>query len=186
VVERVAWSRSVGGLLVKEALLYAAHGDTEFADPGLPRVQPVGVDADHVDICKPEDRDSLVYGRVRRFVADIRAALTSNSATTSGTRVEAISDGIRLPQERRPLTVPRQLPMEVRHFAGRRTELDQLSEPAHRAMTGSAVVIAAISGPGGIGKTTLAVRWAHSVADRYPDGQLCLNLRGFDPAADPV
>jgi hypothetical protein len=97
-----------------------------------------------------------------------------------------INDGVHFHLGERQRVVPRQLPMAVRQFAGRRAELDMLTEISRQAGTGAAVMVAAISGTGGIGKTTLAVHWAHSVAERYPDGQLYVNLRGFDPTADPV
>ena len=88
---------------------------------------------------------------------------------------------------RRRRGVPRQLPTAPSSFIGRARELDRLSETlaaaADRGGTERAgvVVISAIAGTAGIGKTTLAVHWAHRVADRFPDGQLFANLRGFDP-----
>jgi len=88
-----------------------------------------------------------------------------------------------------PLPVPRQLPPAVPHVAGRTAELavlDSLIDRAARHCT--TVVISAISGMAGVGKTALAVAWAHRVADQFPDGHLYANLRGFDPdgqALDP-
>jgi DNA-binding SARP family transcriptional activator/tetratricopeptide (TPR) repeat protein len=83
---------------------------------------------------------------------------------------------------------PRMLPAAVPHFAGRAAELRQLTRllDRHRGGTPDATLISVIHGTAGVGKTTLAVRWAHQVADRFPDGQLYVNLRGFDPAGPPV
>ena len=82
--------------------------------------------------------------------------------------------------------IPAQLPPAVPAFAGRRAELaslDAILPPAGR--TGSAgpaqVIISAVSGTAGVGKTALALHWAHRVAPQFPDGQLYVNLGGFDP-----
>ncbi|GAA0904387.1 ATP-binding protein [Virgisporangium aurantiacum] len=80
------------------------------------------------------------------------------------------------------VVTPAQLPPDVFGFTGRQAELAELdallAELDRRAQT--AVVISALSGTAGVGKTALAVHWAHRVRDRFPDGQLYINLRGFD------
>ncbi|WP_053739444.1 BTAD domain-containing putative transcriptional regulator [Nocardia sp. NRRL S-836] len=81
--------------------------------------------------------------------------------------------------------VPRQLPAGVPHFVGRERELARLSEMMD-TRPGEPVLISAINGIGGVGKTALAVQWAHRQAERFPDGQLYVNLRGFDVQAEPV
>ena len=77
--------------------------------------------------------------------------------------------------------VPRQLPPGSRHFVGREDELSRLGTFFDNAST---VVITAIAGTAGIGKTALATRWANTVRDRFPDGQLHVDLRGFDHRAE--
>ena len=83
--------------------------------------------------------------------------------------------------------VPRQLPAAPRRFAGRYRELDVLSALAEGDLREeNGVVIAALTGMAGIGKTALAVHWAHQVVSRFPDGQLFVNLRGSCPSGTPV
>ena len=83
--------------------------------------------------------------------------------------------------------MPRQLPAAVAGFAGRAAELAALTGLLQEATAAaSTIVISAIGGTAGIGKTALAVNWAHQVAGQFPDGQLYVNLRGFDPAGSPM
>jgi hypothetical protein len=78
---------------------------------------------------------------------------------------------------------PAQLPADLAGFAGRDRYLRQLDALLAEtdAESGTAAVISAIGGTAGVGKTALAVHWAHRVRQQFPDGQLYLNLRGFDP-----
>ena len=80
--------------------------------------------------------------------------------------------------------VPQELPAPVSHFTGQAAELDALTSllGPSGGKTPEAVVISAIGGTAGVGKTALAIHWAHQVADRFPDGQLYVNLRGYDPS----
>lgn len=77
-------------------------------------------------------------------------------------------------------TVPRQLPADLPRFAGRTwalAALDNLIDGADQRRA----IVAAVYGAGGVGKTSLVVHWAHQVAERFPDGQLYVDLRGFGP-----
>ncbi|MGW2458072.1 helix-turn-helix domain-containing protein [Streptomyces sp. NPDC001761] len=159
--------------------------------------------------------DEATFGRLLR-AARRRALLTLESlAKASGVSVRAISDmerGKSLPrqatlnelldalelseEERRPLVqasarragrVPRQLPPDLAAFRGREEALATVHRITSRAAAqGGHVVISAIGGLAGVGKTALAVHWAHQVADRFPDGQLHVNLRGFEDTDDPL
>jgi DNA-binding SARP family transcriptional activator/tetratricopeptide (TPR) repeat protein len=78
--------------------------------------------------------------------------------------------------------VPREVPGTAAHFTGRARELTVLAGLLDRgdAEAPGTVVISAIGGTAGVGKTALAAHWAHQVAGRFPDGQLYVNLRGYD------
>ncbi|MBV1850740.1 AfsR/SARP family transcriptional regulator [Catellatospora tritici] len=79
---------------------------------------------------------------------------------------------------------PRTLPRRIPDFVGRAAELARLTDGVEAGRDGrQTVVISGIAGIGGVGKTALALHWAHQHAARFPDGQLFVNLRGFDTAA---
>jgi DNA-binding SARP family transcriptional activator/DNA-binding XRE family transcriptional regulator len=83
--------------------------------------------------------------------------------------------------------VPRQLPAAARYFTGRQVERAMLSNLLVRPSTEAGqVVIAVLTGMAGIGKTALALSWAHQAADRFPDGQLFVDLRGFCSSGAPL
>jgi tetratricopeptide (TPR) repeat protein len=102
---------------------------------------------------------------------------------------------------RRRSRVPCQLPADVSAFTGRAAELaeldrhlkdlvdltdvdltdqEQAGRPGRGGEASTAIVISAVSGTAEVGKTALALRWANQVRDRFPDGQLYVNLRGYD------
>jgi DNA-binding SARP family transcriptional activator/Tfp pilus assembly protein PilF len=127
--------------------------------------------------------------------AAVRARLADELDTQPGSALLDLHTAIlrgQPPSDPTPGTDPSpvragQLPAAVPGFTGRRAELDRLDTwMDHAEGPATAVVVSAVSGNPGVGKTALAVRWAHRVRRRFPDGQLYLNLRGFDPAGDPI
>jgi tetratricopeptide (TPR) repeat protein len=83
--------------------------------------------------------------------------------------------------------IPRQLPASVLHFTGRQVEVEVLDQLLGEVgQSTDAVVISAIAGTAGIGKSALAIHWARSVSGKFPDGQLYVNLGGFDPRGTPM
>jgi DNA-binding SARP family transcriptional activator len=133
---------------------------------------------------------ALLRGELHRPPAPevpLRTATSAESVATS----EPTASGLGVPAQ--PGTglagaggPPRQLPRQASWFTGRAAELEQLLElvpdPGHAA----AVVISAIDGMAGIGKTALAVHAAHRMIERYPDGQLFIDLHGFTETIAPI
>jgi DNA-binding SARP family transcriptional activator/tetratricopeptide (TPR) repeat protein len=111
-----------------------------------------------------------------------RRRLVEELGIDPGAELQALHRSLLRADVGRTSAVPAQLPADVYAFAGRTeplADLDALlTEPGSRP---PAILITAVSGTAGVGKTALAVHWAHRVADRFPDGTLYVNLRGFDP-----
>jgi tetratricopeptide (TPR) repeat protein len=148
------------------------------------RVIPVLTDG--VNIPAEQELPDDLAGLSRRQAVPLRRRYTDLDL---GFLVKRIADAdpelAKAAARRQPTAtlVPQQLPAAVAYFAGRSGELAALTNlQRQRVNTGATVVISAIGGTAGVGKTALAVYWAHQVADRFPDGQLYVNLRGFDPS----
>ncbi|MEU1503516.1 BTAD domain-containing putative transcriptional regulator [Kitasatospora sp. NPDC005748] len=86
---------------------------------------------------------------------------------------------------RPPHLVPSQLPRANRRFVGRAAELDRLDAAVAAGREAGPVLV---TGPAGVGKSSLVQSWAHRAADRFPDGRLHADLRGFDESGprDPA
>lgn len=102
----------------------------------------------------------------------------------------SISGGVHHHHQHPPLQqipVPQQLLAPPRYFVGRTVELAHLTADLDdSAEAGNTVLISALAGAGGIGKTALALHWAHQNLHRFPDGQLFVDLQGFSPTGEPL
>jgi NB-ARC domain-containing protein len=109
---------------------------------------------------------------------------------SGGDVVDVLDSGLTVPdgfadRGRGLRPIPAQLPHDAAGFTGRELELAALDSFA-LGEGSTAVVITAIDGAAGIGKTALAIHFGHRVAAAFPDGQLYVNLRGFDPDQPPL
>ncbi|QNP76124.1 tetratricopeptide repeat protein [Streptomyces roseirectus] len=122
--------------------------------------------------------------------AELRERLAEELGADPGAEVRQVHEAILRGEPAQPARtqpVPAQLPLEARGFTGRAEELARLDDVlAAGAERPAAVVISAIAGAGGIGKTWLALHWAHRRAEHFPDGQLFVDLLGFNPSTPPM
>ncbi|QUQ68294.1 SARP family transcriptional regulator [Kutzneria sp. CA-103260] len=123
----------------------------------------------------------------RPSAGEIHNTLTAGIVTGS-VQAGVISGGVHYhyPLPRKAPT-PRQLPPASSGFVGRVDELAALTATLnHAAGAAGTVLIFVLAGAGGIGKTWLALHWAHQHLDRFPDGQLFVDLQAFSPAGEPM
>jgi DNA-binding SARP family transcriptional activator/tetratricopeptide (TPR) repeat protein len=127
------------------------------------------------------------YRRIRRRIVDDHGLEPGEHLQRIETAILRADPELDLAEAGRqpPVVVPAQLPAPVTGFTGRDKCLDALDAlvPDPDETPPRTVVISAIAGTAGVGKTALAVHWGQRAADRFPDGQLFLDLRGY--AADP-
>ncbi|SEF18432.1 AfsR/SARP family transcriptional regulator [Jiangella alba] len=116
---------------------------------------------------------------------DVRQALVDELGLEPGTELRDLERRI-LAGEDAPdagpapaAPIPAQLPPAAGVFVGRDAELAELSRI--EGGSGGAARIAVVTGTAGVGKTALALRWAHRAAAGFPDGQLYVDLRGYGP-----
>lgn len=144
-----------------------------------------GVSAQAISMLERGTRTFPRHDTVTLLVKALDLSETDSTALRdAASRPRTIAPESRLPTTNgyaEPAPPPRWLPPAVGDFTGRDDELAKLHEILTSADSPSTVIVAAIDGMGGVGKTTLAVRAAHLAAADYPDGQLYINLRGFGP-----
>ncbi|MBE8516091.1 tetratricopeptide repeat protein [Amycolatopsis sp. H6(2020)] len=115
-----------------------------------------------------------------RHFEDIRRQLRDELGIEPGTELRAAHlAGLRDGPDPAPVrVVPAQLPPDTATFTGRAGQIRSLDAHVFHAGRGASARVAAISGTGGVGKTALALHWAHRVRRHFPDGQLYFDLRG--------
>lgn len=137
--------------------------------------------------CRILDADAGLFALRPALVTARLASAVQESRPLSARAPHVTGRAAELPLGAPEPVVPRQLPAGVRRLTARTAELLALDALADEvARTAQTAVISVIAGTAGAGKTALAVHWARRAAERFPDGQLFVDLRGFDPAGQLV
>ncbi|WP_188196091.1 AfsR/SARP family transcriptional regulator [Nonomuraea sp. SYSU D8015] len=185
----VAVAREVVDAAVEAASVALRHGAGALAVPALQRIaathpldEPLQAAAMRLLAAVGRHVEALaLYTGVRERLArqlGIHPSPVLQDAHHDVLRAETVTA---VPETEPVPALPRpaQVPAATAVFAGRAAEVDTVA--GHLESAEDHVAIMVIGGMGGSGKTTLAIQCAHQVADRFPDGQLYVNLRGFDP-----
>lgn len=178
---RVATGLTQEDLAARSGLSVRAIGELERNRTRKPYLRSARLLADALDLSDSVrarflDAAALGYeptGRRRTLFVNDDAVPTADDAAWS----DRMAAG---------LVTPRHLPPAAQHFTGRKSELGKLAALARQAAEADSTVISVINGCTGVGKTALAVYWAHQAATRFPDGQLFVDLRGYRPPGTPM
>lgn len=181
----------VVALVAERREVLARYGDAMIATGAAADVLPhVATDAAEQPLDEPAQARLIrayhaVGQRAKAFQVyhEVRDRLVEELGVDPGPELRAaqtalLNDDAPVIESRPAPQVPRQLPAEPPGFTGRIDQLSILDKMVPTSGNGGVVTIAAISGTAGVGKTALAVHWAHSVRDQFQDGQLYVNLRG--------
>jgi tetratricopeptide (TPR) repeat protein len=138
--------------------------------------------AQHIRALHGSGRQSEALTHYRRF----RERLADEVGIDPGSELQELEREILrgAPTVSRPaaaVAVPAMLPLDTAHFAGRQAELARLDELLSPSLASRSTTIAVVAGAGGVGKTTLTIHWGHLRRDRFSDGQLYVDLRGYAP-----
>ncbi|MEU5692637.1 BTAD domain-containing putative transcriptional regulator [Actinosynnema sp. NPDC020468] len=181
-------------------LVHEERTDVELALGNHDRLVPVlrGLTADHplrerfwaqlmlaLYRCSRQAEALEAFRRVDRVLAEQLGIEPGPELRLLHQRILAGDPGLAAPGRDAP-DVPRQLPADVPAFVGREAEAERIVALVAPDGPRTAVPIVALTGPSGVGKTALAVRVAHRLRDRFPDGQLYADLRGCSSGPTPV
>lgn len=185
---REAWTQQHLDLLVAWSRAELQLGNHEAVVERLPGViaehpvaEPVVVALLRAFHAAGRDAEALAgYAALRERLADELGSEPGREARDLHRLVLRAGPASSAPPTR---PVPGQLPAVAPGFTGRRREIERLDALLPGASAaGGAAAVGVLSGTAGVGKTALAVRWAHRVRSRFPDGQLYADLSGFAPA----